>query len=1064
MLAVRGLALLRPRKPLGIRRSSVVWTAGNVSNTQPRSHLNAFSRTFSGLLLPPTEADEKQPPKASSSVSILPKKPPDDEDEKAGTKGRQKKSPKNRAKKVKSTSNKKRRGKRRGEVAIRNIEQELQNWYQEKHGVSFRDKCITINKVSVRLAVGGGSKWKAQFTDPVTGEVFRGGTLPQMEANQVMEVDGNMVYTRMKHARQAAVARALDCFLYREDEQSTRTRLCIEHPYLVGVENRKAAAELDADLDSEIDRDDDEEEEGFSDEDEESATDDEDEEEYTIQYLSGTSPNMSSQGPGINPLARVIGSWSETTSALSNQSDNASPFLTKHPEAELQELVETAEDWIAQEQESKEEQVSAHRVMLQASDFPRSLDIANSILEGLARANQRVYIQSRPRGVEQVATKILNHLWSTKSAHPNADTYVAYLRCLEGDAKLVADRSKDILDAMQEGAAVDPAGERTMPKPTQKVINAVLQLWAQIGGESGKGLVLNNITEKPNEETFLTLLSRMSYPATIEGESGGFDPIFAQDCINKMNEASLRPDTAVYNAGLRWSGGLQSSLSRPFMRPIPWDSHAEIFKNGFKDFEEDSAEVQDAYRMHAWLEEMANIGGMVSPNIETYEAVIQAYVRTGSLDGVQQAEHLLESLLNTRTHDESKAPRLQTFHPIIGAWAHSGHKQGSQKVAKWIDRLLSLSKGIEQSREFESNIREAPLLATVKGVENLLRSKEAFTDQEIDDMVDTALGCSIHLTDLCSNCGSNTHSLDYMRPVDPHLFSLVMRVWGQLGIHILNRSNPGENLGLCLAKMMETTEEYEGLILKVRSGNERQARHLAGSAHSIYSLFLSTLSAARSFQLPMESDWRLEKHIGVLERWIRRVQEFGHLRRSNKVPSELPIEQIYGDMYSYLDRVTLPEGCVESQGEFLMQILQCLRENVLDPSMSPRRGDMVRLCILVADAMAVAEPPSSTDNTRRFSFVLGLKEVIKTMCYLSEGPEEQDALLEQLLHQLDWLQEKGDCAPTDHDLILLDIRKHTASTPRRRGRSRKRRVAGSVSRPSHTTSVKHQSDPDSTVP
>lgn len=929
-------------------------------------------------------------------------------------------------------------------------EQQLQAWYEEQHGIAFEDKCITLKSIVIEDKRRHMQKWKAHFTCPITKEVFLGGTLEGEEELVIDTIDGEVVYHKSKDARKGALARALDCFRYRQDEQAAKDMLCVETPYKFGEDPVVVVEELvvsEGDLDSEevneASGDVEEDVDDVDSVDEDESDDDSDEEEYTIQYLSGSSSNEHAVS---NPLARVMGSWTNQTATLQDQPDALAPFITTHPEQELNKLLENAQDWIEKEQATKQQRSSdQHRVMLEASDFPRSLEIANSILDGLAKSHRRLSFQSKPRGVEPVATKILNHLWATRTAHPNASTYVAYMGCLEGQDPLsVANRAKDILDGMTEGKAVDAAGEKIMPKPTLEVVNAVIQLFAQVGGESGRSFGLGGIKEPVNRETFLLLLSSMSYPPSVDGETGGFDPTFAEFCLAAMKEAGFAIDITAYNAGLRWSGGLQSTLSRPYLRPIAWDSYSEIFQNGFQPVDEGSPTVQEAYRVHAWLEDMTSEGGTTVPNIETCEAVIQAYVRTGAREGVKQAEMLLESLLDATSKYAMPTPRLQTFHPIIAAWAASGDKEGPQNVNKWIDRLHGLSKGKDQTEEFESHVVEAPLLASSNYIcESLknMRNGSEVDATKVNSLVDTAFGCTIHLKDLCSSLQKG-NGVESSPTVDSHVFALLTHVWGSLGLHFLHAENKSEEAKQALEKMYESVDLYEKLIASLHSTAPSQVHGLLANAHKIYSVFVSALQNAATASKANEFGWRVDEHIGSLEKWARRMGEFADFQMNT---SERANDIIYGDMYSYVAGSASPEGCAQTQAEFLLQILGFLREHVQDPVASPRRGDMLRICFLIMEMLPSANKSSEaetfiTDGKRPFSVVSGHAEVIKTACHLASGPEEREALLERILVQADWLMENQICSASDHDLIVKEIRKQSPSVqPRRPARTRMRR-------------------------
>ena len=941
------------------------------------------------------------------------------------------------------------------------VERELQDWYEDNHGVRFAEKCIVMKRVSGKF-----STWKAQFTCPLTGESFECGVLkglPEESIRQDEETNNEISYFKMANARRAVLARAMDCFLYRQDKSSANTRLCVEMPFEIGADMKPVVVEepitevieekeeSDKESDNTDDEDSDADEDSDEDSDEYYYSDDDDDEEYTITYLPGTSPSGDNAQQGAsNPMTRVIEGWSDTTLALQSEMESVPALMDKQPEKELAQLVKNASDWIEQELPSKhEEEGSAHRVMLQSTGFSRTLDIANSILKGLAKAHCRVIFQEKPRGVEEVATKIVDHLWTTMSAKPNADTYVAYLACLEGpDPASVAIRAKKILENMKNGAPVGTSNAegQTYPKHTIGVVNAVIQLCAQMGGESGR-FSLDEI-ENPNRDTFLSVLSCMSHPPAIDGEAGGFDPIFAQECIDEMLAAaeknpadpSLSPDLQVYNAGLRWSGGVQSNLTRPYARPLPWDSHAEIFQNGFQVFDEDSRVVQEAYRMHAWLEEMSGLGGAITPNVETYEAVIQAYIRTGTQEGVKQAEVLLDSLLESSSYTQTL--RMQTFHPIIAAWAYSGHEEGPAKVNKWISRLEALSEEAGRTIQVDSRVREAPLLAHARRMTTMLENKKDFSFIETEELIDTAHGCTVHLKDMCARLQDGSTGNQSNTLLDAQMFVLVLHTWGKLGLHFLKTNEGSDRVALALSKMYETVEEYEELTLSLHkkkskdSNTEIQLQHMTGSAHKVYAAFLAILKDSIYLRKPTDSAWALDGQLCSIERWVRRIGEFGRKSTSEK-EKEYSDDLLYSDMYSYVSAGSLPHGSSEIPSDFLVQIIKYLKDDIPDSLPPQRRGDLIRVLFLTMDLLS-----SQTDQS---SLTSSFKEIVDTVCSLSNGPEEQEALLGRVLNRVEWMEEKKSSSPSsfaavDYEAIVAEIRNHSSGA--RSSTRTARRTAG----------------------
>jgi len=919
------------------------------------------------------------------------------------------------------------------------IEQEYQKWYEEQHGKRFQDTCIELNLIRPQKEF---TMWSALFhgpATPATGEIFPCGKLASLEnREEKMENDDQVLYFQMAEARQGCVNSALNCFRYRRGKSSAYDRYCAEMPALAPADTDTCCDAIAATLT--VAREDSEHDKGCyggelydelliaeDNSDDCLGSDEDDDEEYNIQYLPGTASGDGVHFTAANPLARVMGSWNEIPRAAQSKDIHSIPaIMAVHPEEELRQQIENAHEWIKQERpDSSEGGDSAHRVMLHGTHYSKTLDLGNNILHGLAEAHRRAKFQDVPRGVEQVAKKILNYLWSTRSARPNADTYIAYLCCLEGpDRKAVADRAKAILEKMIQGATVDARRDETYPKPTIGVFNTVVQLCAQVGGQSGRYDLTS--VENPNRQTFLSALSCMAFPPSIDGEIGGFDPIFAQTCIDQMKgmskrDSSLTPDTEIYNAGLRWSGGILSTFSRPHMiRPVPWDSHADILQGGFQKLDVDNAMVQDAYRMHAWIEDMFAIGDTTAPNIETYESVMQAYVRTGTLEGLQQAEALLESLL--RDPILASRLRMQSFHPVLAAWAYSGHEHGPLKVNRWINRLATLSEDPGHDVQLDGRIGEVALIAKASRLIRCLEQQRELSTTETEELLNCAHGCSIHLQDLCvSRANYSAASYESNILINAEMFVLVMNVWGKLGLHFL-KSEMGDRALGTLGMLTEIVAEFEGLISTLdqkqpsNSDHELQLRHLTSNAYKIYSVLFSLLKDSTKVPQKKDSPWLLENRISSIERWVRRINELCAVNNSNTPAMSSVYEMLYSDMYSYIasgSRAT--KGCSDTAAIFMVQILEALNEDFPERVPVQRRGDLVRLCFLAVDLLSEQNYESSVTST--------YKNLVATICRVAKGPGEQAALLDCLSDRIEMLRERRPIGPVDHDAIIREIKK-----------------------------------------
>ena len=100
--------------------------------------------------------------------------------------------------------------------------------------------------------------------------------------------------------------------------------------------------------------------------------------------------------------------------------------------------------------------------------------------------------------------------------------------------------------------------------------------------------------------------------------------------------------------------------------------------------------------MHQRYQEAKMQGGgqsdIVRPDVMVYNAVINAWAKSASLDGAYRAESILLRMLGMANEDsdfpivEGVLPNTITFNTVIHAWAESGHAKAGQRA----ERLLKL--------------------------------------------------------------------------------------------------------------------------------------------------------------------------------------------------------------------------------------------------------------------------------------------------------------------------------------------------------------------------------------
>ena len=135
------------------------------------------------------------------------------------------------------------------ERVMRNPLSTLENGWRKKFSGLFNS--IVFGKhESASLKNEDGVWYTAAMTDPTTKETFSAGVVRAPKSpNGIADIkvldDGKVYYKDdISHAINAAAARAIDCYMYREDEKSD-IRLCYEEPYKTAEEGESQSVDYD---------------------------------------------------------------------------------------------------------------------------------------------------------------------------------------------------------------------------------------------------------------------------------------------------------------------------------------------------------------------------------------------------------------------------------------------------------------------------------------------------------------------------------------------------------------------------------------------------------------------------------------------------------------------------------------------------------------------------------------------------------------------------------------------------------------------------------------------------
>jgi hypothetical protein len=226
--------------------------------------------------------------------------------------------------------------------------------------------------------------------------------------------------------------------------------------------------------------------------------------------------------------------------------------------------------------------------------------------DGLNEKEKNNDLDHEPKNVEELANQILRGMLSSNDSDDdnshqekqvlNTDTCNAYICCLCWSTLIqTAQAAESILNGMinGQGSSSDPMPflqGHNLPSPNIGTYNVVIDLWVKVGDVNdnlGKQMIskiydqletqriisikeeedktisiVNNDVRRqkvvqPNCETFLIVLSSFPKPSALTfcADEARYWIEQMKQHANEYNDISLQPDTEVYNAQLKWSGG-----------------------------------------------------------------------------------------------------------------------------------------------------------------------------------------------------------------------------------------------------------------------------------------------------------------------------------------------------------------------------------------------------------------------------------------------------------------------------------------------------------------------------
>ena len=873
-------------------------------------------------------------------------------------------------------------------VRSRLARQHLQSRYEEKHNINLSEEDFVVSSIVLKGSLGG-IWWTASFICPLSGDRYDSGALTQFAMHT--DDDGINWYRKKEHSIVAASFNALD-ELRLNDKNNDDSELCQEQPLAANTaDHAEKTQTIKVDVAIGVDQ----------------LVEEDEEDEFVIKVVPQRFGNtMGSGSSTATTLDLIAQTWLEFTEPVHSDDKKSPKFHGASSERNF--VVDRASAWVM-EQLGRRQDRPGDRTQFDNVGQMNNQKLANLILNSLASSHQRLPSNKVSYGVEDAANAVLNFMWSTPSTSPDAASYAAYLKCLEGDDPMkVAKRARRIFDSMSNGTAYDG---RVLPKPTIAVYNSLLQRLAEAGIKEFQIDQISGII--PDRQTYLSLLSSNAY-STGYGDGIGFDADYASKIIDSMsnsnesNDSSLKADIDVYNASLRWSAGLNSTLSRPYTKPMPWDNYHEIYKEGFIKMDDNNSLVKEASAIEDWFNSIVDgkYGNNVQPNIETYESLIQAWTRTGTIEGLQRAEALAELLIQDQNKDIEL--RLQTIHPILASWAYSGNSEGSARVGYWLKQL----EGSVPEFELDGRLRVVGLIARVAYQKrllegNALKSKGGAQSQSSSALSNAAKALeqvAIESSQILQTMIDDfKQRSDFFFECDPFLLTIqASRNAGLVG----SRQGHTHKTDAAMSAIEQTVQEFDNLVgfLYARSNEDdlRQIQYLMQHSNHVY---FAALCAINEFDRS-EHQQRLKDSIKRNSRFLNQLHTFEEkIRRSEEF--RIYIEEFgksggeddptYEDLFFYPGESLLDSSTNASQLRFYDTLVETLEHCELSPNRNP---DVIRICILITEILKAKRNTLSSEEKKIY------ESMIRVLCKDQMKSSNRDVLVGGVIHDIDELLQR----------------------------------------------------------
>jgi len=493
---------------------------------------------------------------------------------------------------------------------------------------------------------------------------------------------------------------------------------------------------------------------------------------------------------------------------------------------------------------------------------------------------------------------------------------------------------------------------------------------------------------------------------------GRFDRKMVLNVIKDMERNEIF-SKKMYYCPLRW-GSKQCPAGF-----ISWDIFKKNHDGKFRKepIEEDIFEVKQVEAWLALIEQQPHL----ELTIGCYEAVIQGWIRTGTLDGFKKAELWAQRCLENAS--ENLQPRLQTFFPILSASIYLN--EGPEKINEWVNELEKHSMSYPQLRP-DGRVKSMIVLAWRQYQESICK------DRELEKAKFVATESSIELERICNQLMDyHLHGKGNLFFVETATFCDVASCWATY-LQMLIRQGCKHEAKNAASRVLEIGSLYQRLIRDIKglllhrddtlmeekseeSNSETstlylQLCHLLYRASDLYFLVLSSVfEMEQTYSLHIVEDKGFEcklfvKYLVETEGMLRSSYEMHRLLQTLG-RAKLGYDPYYNDDYPHHEEA---EKYRTTQTQLCTIIATMLSK---EDTGKKYLGDKIRILMLVL--RIIAEKESFNKGQISHLFI----DTVKVLQHL-----ENDFEREVLLKHLFWaISENSNVEPAELSDIFGSI-------------------------------------------